>query len=148
MKHYTYTCTHTHAHTHACTHTHTHTHARTHTHTHAHTHTRTHTCTRTHTHTHTHAHTCTQKVYQIHVTRLQNQSVLFRRYSEFHELHTLLVHCFPGDALPSFPGKTYIPGKSHAQETAEKRLVELNCYSQELLEMDSRVAEVCREGGS
>lgn len=67
---------------------------------------------------------------------------LFRRYREFHELHNRLLLCFPGDNLPTFPGKKYMPGKSHAKETVEKRVTELNKYVNDLLEMETRISEV------
>lgn len=69
-------------------------------------------------------------------------TTLFRRYREFDEFHCRLTLCFPGDELPGFPGKTYIPGKSRARETVERRLSELNKYISLLLGMEARIAEV------
>jgi phosphatidylinositol-4-phosphate 3-kinase len=81
-------------------------------------------------------------VYQIQVTRPQvDMTTLFRRYREFDEFHCRLTLCFPGDELPGFPGKTYIPGKSRARETVERRLSELNKYISLLLGMEARIAE-------
>ncbi|CAI8040303.1 Phosphatidylinositol 4-phosphate 3-kinase C2 domain-containing subunit alpha [Geodia barretti] len=81
-------------------------------------------------------------VYQIQVTRPQvSMTMLFRRYREFDELHCRLTLCFPGDELPGFPGKTYIPGKSRARETVERRLSELNKYISLLLRMEARISE-------
>ena len=83
------------------------------------------------------------KVYQIQVTRPQvGMTALFRRYREFDELHCRLTLCFPGDELPGFPGKTYIPGKSRARETVERRSSELNKYISLLLRMEARISEV------
>ena len=83
------------------------------------------------------------KVYQIQVTRPQvSMTMLFRRYREFDELHCRLTLCFPGDELPGFPGKTYIPGKSRARETVERRSSELNKYISLLLGMEARISEV------
>ena len=82
------------------------------------------------------------QVYQLQVTRSQSSTTLFRRYREFDELHSRLALCFPGDNLPNFPGNTFLPGKSRARETVEKRLVDLNKYISDLLEMEARVAEV------
>ena len=82
-------------------------------------------------------------MYQIQVTRAQvGVTTLFRRYREFDELHGRLGLCFPGDNLPTFPGKTYLPGKSRTRETAEKRLIDLNKYINELLSMEARISEV------
>jgi phosphatidylinositol-4-phosphate 3-kinase len=84
----------------------------------------------------------TYTVYQIQVTRPPSSTTtLFRRYREFNELHNRLVLCFPGDNLPTFPGKTYLPGKSRAKETVERRVTNLNKYICDLLEMDARIAE-------
>ena len=82
------------------------------------------------------------QVYQIQVTRDQSLTTLFRRYREFDELHKRLVLCFPSDSLPNFPGKTFLPGKSRTRETAEKRLVDLNSYLNDLLGMEARISEV------
>lgn len=82
------------------------------------------------------------QVYQVQVTRQQSRTTLFRRYREFGELHNRLLLCFPGVNLPNFPGKTYLPGKSHAKETVERRVNELNKYVNDLLEMESRISEV------
>lgn len=68
--------------------------------------------------------------------------MLFRRYREFDELHRRLTLCFPGDDLPTFPRKTYLPGKSRARETVEKRMTELNVYIGQLLQMEPRISEV------
>lgn len=89
---------------------------------------------------------CPEQVYQVQVTRGQSEVMtLFRRYSEFDELHSRLSLCFPGDTLPNFPGKTYLPGKSRARETVEKRLSELNRYVSELLKMEARISEVSQD---
>lgn len=43
--------------------------------------------------------------------------LIFRRYSEFDELHTKLVECFPNEKnLPQLPRKKYLPGRSHTRE--------------------------------
>ena len=86
-------------------------------------------------------------------------TMLFRRYREFDELHSRLTLCFPSDNLPNFPGKTFLPGKSRARETVEKRLVDLNKYISQLLDLEASISEVinyeisttvtiykCREG--
>ncbi|XP_011404735.1 PREDICTED: phosphatidylinositol 4-phosphate 3-kinase C2 domain-containing subunit beta-like [Amphimedon queenslandica] len=83
--------------------------------------------------------------YQIQVTRRDSAKqvdLIFRRYSEFHELQTKLVECFPNETnLPHLPKKTYLPGTSYTRETSEKRRDALNVYLQSLLTMSPIVSE-------
>lgn len=61
------------------------------------------------------------QVYQIQVTRVDSSlpvSNIFRRYSEFSELHGKLVECFPQDNLPQLPSKTFLPGLSTTKEVS------------------------------
>ncbi len=64
------------------------------------------------------------QVYQIQVHRHDNNKqdcILFRRYSEFDELHNKLLESFPEDHLPHLPRKTYLPGRSYTKEVGKRR---------------------------
>lgn len=83
-------------------------------------------------------------VYQIQVTRCdatKQNTTLFRRYSEFNELHNKLLENFPEDPLPQLLGKKYLPGQSYTKETCETRREGLSKYLSSLLEMDARISE-------
>ena len=56
-------------------------------------------------------------VYQIEVSRPHNKGQVFRRYSEFHELHTKLASQFPDHTLPALPGKIYV-GRSQVRQVS------------------------------
>ena len=61
------------------------------------------------------------KLYQIEVVRTDPQlepSTIFRRYSEFDELHSKLASSFSSVTLPNLPGKIYVPGKSNSREVS------------------------------
>ena len=90
---------------------------------------------------------------------------MFRRYSEFNELHNKLLENFPEDPLPQLLGKKYLPGQSYTKEvmllslsysfshlppppppppppqTCEARREGFSKYLSSLLEMDTRISE-------
>ena len=53
----------------------------------------------------------------IEVTRPNTKEQVFRRYSEFHELHTKMVSQFPDHTLPALPGKIYV-GRSQVRQVS------------------------------
>ena len=57
------------------------------------------------------------QVYLIEVTRPKSKEQVFRRYSEFHEMHTKLVCQFPDHTLPALPGKIYV-GRSQVRHVS------------------------------
>ena len=63
------------------------------------------------------------QVYLIEVTRPKSKEQVFRRYSEFHEMHTKLVSHFPDHTLPALPGKIYV-GRSHVRH--------VSCYTMQV----------------
>ena len=67
----------------------------------------------------TNAH-CGPKVYLIEVTRPHNKELVFRRYSEFHEMHTKMVANFPDHTFPALPGKIYV-GRSQVRHVSEPK---------------------------
>ena len=83
------------------------------------------------TDTHIHKHTLTvcvyvhvmclsvllSQVYLIEVTRPNGKERVFRRYSEFHEMHTKLAAQFPDHTLPALPGKIYV-GRSQVRQVS------------------------------
>ncbi|XP_065835429.1 phosphatidylinositol 4-phosphate 3-kinase C2 domain-containing subunit beta-like isoform X2 [Oscarella lobularis] len=80
-------------------------------------------------------------VYVVSVTRVDGTtSVIYRRYSEFHEFHAKLTEAFPSQKFPSFPGKIYV-GRSHIRQVSEKRRAELNDYLRGVLSMDTEVSK-------
>lgn len=84
----------------------------------------------------------THYVYQIKVYRKSlKASTLFRRYREFHEMHTRLIQSFPEKPLPLLPGKILMRHKSLSKQTVEKRKAELNVYLKELLLMEPQISE-------
>jgi phosphatidylinositol-4-phosphate 3-kinase len=62
------------------------------------------------------------QIYQIQVVRadpVHQDTIIFRRYSEFHELHSKLAECFPNESnLPQLPRKKYMPGQSYSREVS------------------------------
>ncbi|XP_062513232.1 phosphatidylinositol 4-phosphate 3-kinase C2 domain-containing subunit alpha-like isoform X2 [Corticium candelabrum] len=69
-----------------------------------------------------------------------NSVSVYRRYSEFHELHSKLCEQFPEQVLPPFPSKIYV-GRSHTRQVAERREKELNNYLQSIFQMKESIAE-------
>ena len=65
---------------------------------------------------------------------------VFRRYSQFHELHTKLCLTFPETNLPRLPAKIYL-GRSQIRVVAERRRSELDAYIRHLLQMPPAVSE-------
>ena len=57
------------------------------------------------------------QVYLIEVTRPKSKEQVFRRYSEFHEMHTKLVSQYPDHTLPALPGKIYV-GRSQVRHVS------------------------------
>jgi len=53
----------------------------------------------------------------IEVTRPKRKELVFRRYSEFHEMHTKLMAQFPDHTLPTLPGKIYV-GRSQVRHVS------------------------------
>ncbi|ELT97555.1 hypothetical protein CAPTEDRAFT_183515 [Capitella teleta] len=70
----------------------------------------------------------------------QVPSFVFRRYSEFQELHQKLVVTFPLVKLPSFTGKVLL-GRTHVRSVAETRKQELDAFLKQLLLLASEIAE-------
>lgn len=81
-------------------------------------------------------------MYKIRVLRADGHvSHIYRRYSEFNELHHKLAAAVGDKAratLPSFPSKIYM-GRSHTRQVALKRMRLLNQYLRVLLAMGEQV---------
>ena len=71
--------------------------------------------------------TLPSQVYLIEVTRPHSKEQVFRRYSEFHEMHTKLVSQFPDHTLPALPGKIYVGRSQTKQVSVRIMLFKLNC---------------------
>ena len=65
---------------------------------------------------------------------------VFRRYSQFHELHMKLCITFPETNLPRLPAKIYL-GRSQIRVVAERRRSELDAYIRHLLQMPPAISE-------
>ena len=61
----------------------------------------------------------------IEVTRPNTKEQVFRRYREFHELHTKMVSQFPDHTLPTLPNKIYF---SRSQVRQVSLLIYSNTY--------------------
>ena len=81
-------------------------------------------------------------IYVINICRVgvEEPSFVFRRFNQFHELHTKLTEAFPDNNLPKLPSKIYI-GRSQIRVVAERRRSELDDYIRHLLMMPAEISE-------
>ncbi|EGD78235.1 phosphoinositide-3-kinase catalytic gamma polypeptide [Salpingoeca rosetta] len=81
-------------------------------------------------------------MYMVRVERVDGSvTFVYRRYSEFNELHQKLLSSVDDtqrSSIPSFPSKIYV-GRSHTRQVALKRMRHLNQYMRVLLAMDDAV---------
>eukprot|EP00042_Codosiga_hollandica_P028871 m.154919 g.154919 ORF g.154919 m.154919 type:complete len:2024 (+) comp52902_c0_seq1:25-6096(+) len=84
-----------------------------------------------------------QKKFYTYVIQVQREdglvSLVFRRYSEFHELFEYLS-AMDIPRMPAFPNKIYV-GRSHTRQVTEKRAKLLDTFLQEVLALPPAVSE-------
>ena len=87
-----------------------------------------------------------QAKYYVYAVRVQREqaaagaaAVIFRRFSEFHELHQKLSATTRAE-LPPFAAKIYV-GRSHTRQVSERRQKALHQYLQDLLAMPGVVRD-------
>ncbi|KAM4617398.1 phosphatidylinositol 4-phosphate 3-kinase C2 domain-containing subunit alpha [Discoglossus pictus] len=83
--------------------------------------------------------------YYIYVVRVvregqDDSTFIFRTFDEFQELHNKLGILFPLWKLPGFPSRVVL-GRTHIEDVAAKRKVELNSYVQSLMNSSPEVSE-------
>ncbi|KAI6652607.1 hypothetical protein LOD99_4392 [Oopsacas minuta] len=69
----------------------------------------------------------------------RNKEIIFRRFKEFHELHTKLQETFLEAPLPTLPAKIIL-GRSSVKTVAQTRFNELTRYIEELLALPPRIS--------
>ena len=81
-------------------------------------------------------------IYVVNICRVgvQEPSFVFRRFSQFYELHSKLTEAFPDKNLPRLPSKIYI-GRSQIRVVAERRRSELDDYIRHLLLLPTEISE-------
>ena len=64
---------------------------------------------------------------------IENQWIINKRYSDFHDLHQKLKKLNPEFAALIFPSKTYLPGRSTKVQVVEQRKEQLQQYLQSVI---------------
>jgi len=86
-------------------------------------------------------------VYEIQISRQSTDipnstetSIIYRRYSQFFEMHTNFLKYFPDETFPPFPPKIYI-GRSQIKTVAILRMQDLDYYLKGLLAMKKPILQ-------